>query len=70
MSARDNVEAATKRRAENAVRLLEDQFMAVLLEPITSPAVLDRMAQQNPDDLPVSYTYHLALSAQAPPSSQ
>jgi len=34
--------------------------MAALLEAITNPAVLDRLVQQSPDDLPISYTY-LAL---------
>jgi len=55
----DEIEAASRRCAEDAVRLLEASFMAMLLETITGPAVLDRTAQQNPDDLPISYTYHL-----------
>jgi hypothetical protein len=38
------------------MRLLEVSFMAALLKAITSPAVLERMAQRNRDDLPIQLT--------------
>ena len=40
--------------------------MAALLEAITSPAVLDRIAQQSPD-LAISYTNHLVLRTETRP---
>jgi hypothetical protein len=41
MTARDNIEAASKRCAEATIRLLELQFMAVLLEAIIMASAVD-----------------------------
>ena len=45
MTERDYIEAAGKRCAEDAVRLLEVQFMAALLRAINGPDTLERMVR-------------------------
>jgi hypothetical protein len=45
MTERDNIEAASKRCAEDGGRLLEVQFMAALLRAINSPDTLERMVR-------------------------